>query len=196
MPKQHFHVMPSHVPYPAISLQFHCWLSVYDVSRHEDYSSRSIMVICIQYVKSSLGSQQTCVSPRPQQTTCMRQLQPNPAAMIVMLRWCKQSVFACAVTGASLSSGAPTTNSLQLKVVVQPVMSTKHQHLMIWSAMVRGSLELFGLHGRLPTQAWHAVWVYCGDAEKCGAQYSECWLKHLVSSEQRPLPCLGFVSLA
>ncbi len=27
-----------------------------------------------------------------------------------------------------------------------------------------------------------AVWVYCGDQDKCGGQYMDCWLKHLVSS--------------
>ena len=25
-----------------------------------------------------------------------------------------------------------------------------------------------------------AVWVYCGDKEKCLGSYKECWLKHLV----------------
>ena len=27
-----------------------------------------------------------------------------------------------------------------------------------------------------------AVWVYCGDKEKCLGSYKECWLKHLVRS--------------
>ena len=32
-----------------------------------------------------------------------------------------------------------------------------------------------------------AVWVYCGDKEKCLGSYKECWLKHLV----RGLPSDG-----
>lgn len=38
----------------------------------------------------------------------------------------------------------------------------------------------------------NAVWVYCGDQEKCGSQYQQCWLKHLVRSScgvrQNPMP--------
>ena len=36
-------------------------------------------------------------------------------------------------------------------------------------------------------QGCAAVWVYCGDKEKCLGSYKECWLKHLV----RGLPCDG-----
>ncbi len=28
-----------------------------------------------------------------------------------------------------------------------------------------------------------AVWVYCGDKEKCKGSYKECWLKHLVGAQ-------------
>jgi hypothetical protein len=30
-----------------------------------------------------------------------------------------------------------------------------------------------------------AVWVWCGDEAKCGKQYQECWLKHVVSPFSR-----------
>ena len=33
----------------------------------------------------------------------------------------------------------------------------------------------------LPSHVCAAVWVYCGDKDNCGAQYQDCWLKHLVS---------------
>eukprot|EP00884_Botryococcus_braunii_P021975 jgi/Botrbrau1/8461/Bobra.0237s0078.1 len=35
------------------------------------------------------------------------------------------------------------------------------------------------------------VWVWCGDKEKCGDQYQDCWLKHLDTAEREsnvPLP--------
>ena len=34
-----------------------------------------------------------------------------------------------------------------------------------------------------------AVWVYCGDKEKCLGSYKECWLKHLV----RELPFIDHI---
>jgi hypothetical protein len=37
-------------------------------------------------------------------------------------------------------------------------------------------------HLLLPLPVLPAVWVYCGDKDKCGEHYQECWLKYLVGA--------------
>lgn len=39
------------------------------------------------------------------------------------------------------------------------------------------------LHLQFITALHPAVWVYCGDQDKCAGVYKQCWLKHLAHPE-------------
>ena len=41
-----------------------------------------------------------------------------------------------------------------------------------------------------------AVWVYCGDKGRCGSQYQDCWLKHLVGISETSIPMLPLLIIA
>ncbi|GIL53459.1 hypothetical protein Vafri_9054 [Volvox africanus] len=49
-------------------------------------------------------------------------------------------------------------------------------------AAARGGLD------KGPNSTTCNVWVYCGDAERCGSHYQECWLKHLAKLPPPPQP--------
>ncbi|KAG2501810.1 hypothetical protein HYH03_000310 [Edaphochlamys debaryana] len=105
-----------------------------------------------------------------------------------------------AATTQATSTVAATNTAATNTVQHQSVKITDHkcytyEHTELWGdVVVWGTLNKVKTAGdccqsclnykpTTPEDPDCNVWVFCGDEQKCGSQYQQCWLKHLVHPE-------------
>ena len=88
------------------------------------------------------------------------------------------SMYSCGILYARHVKAQSCLSQSRRNNVHQACKASLHKHLIKDAGIAH---QKPGVPGIVLRRGCSAVWVYCGDKEKCLGSYKECWLKHLVS---------------